>query len=104
MTSTPSGQEPIAEAFNTGRRAGLAIAALALAVVAFLSLLGMEKAGLAIILGVLALRGTNAGTVTRRLAIAAIGLGTLFIITVVILAAVYWDRLVHIIVELQKLS
>jgi len=104
MTSTQPSQEPIAEAFDAGRRAGLAIAALALGAVAFLSLLGIEKAGLAIILGVLALRGANAGTVTRRLAIAAIGLGTLFIISVVILTAVYWDRLVHIILELQKLS
>src|SRR5262245_61556922 len=61
MATVPQRQEAIAEAFDGGRRAGLAVAAMALGVVTFLSLLGLEKAGLAIILGVLALRGGSAG-------------------------------------------
>jgi hypothetical protein len=94
----------LAEAFDAGRRAGLAVAALALGCVAFLSLLGMEKAGLAIILGIVALRGGKAGLATRRLALAAIGLGALFILTVIILLVVYWERVRQLITELQKLS
>jgi hypothetical protein len=104
MATVSPTQEPIAEAFDAGRRAGLAVAAVALGMVTFLSLLGLEKAGLAIILGVLALRGRSAGVATRRLAMAAIGLGTLFVVTVAILLAVYWDRLARFLVELQKLS
>jgi hypothetical protein len=104
MATTSPSQEPIAEAFDAGRRAGLAVAAVALGVVTFLSLLGLEKAGLAIILGVLALRGRTVGVATRRLAMAAIGLGTLFVVSLVILLVVYWDRLAWFIRELQKLS
>jgi hypothetical protein len=104
MATVSPGQQPIVEAFDAGRRAGLAVAAVALGVVTFLSLLGLEKAGLAIILGVLALRGHNAGVATRRLAMAAIGLGTLFVVTAAILLGLYWDRLSHFLAELQKLS
>jgi hypothetical protein len=104
MATVSPAPEPIAAAFDAGRRAGLAIAAVALGVVTFLSLLGLEKAGLAIILGVLALRGRTAAVATRRLAMTAIGLGTLFVLTVAVLLAVYWDRLARFLVELQKLS
>jgi hypothetical protein len=104
MATVAHGQEPLAEAFDAGRRAGLAVAAVALGAVAFLSLLGLEKAGLAIILGLLALRGRKGGVTTRRLAMAAIGLGTVFMLTAAMVLAVYWDRLMRFLVVLQKLS
>jgi hypothetical protein len=104
MATIQPHQGSIAEAFDAGRRAGLAVAALALGVVAFLSLLGIEKAGLAIILAVLALRGSQAGRRTRQLAFGAIGLGAIFIITVVVLVFVFWGRFATLITELQKLS
>ena len=53
--------------------------ALALGLVAFLSLLGMEKAILAIVLGSVAIRGAARGTLARRLGSVAIGLGGLFL-------------------------
>jgi|SRR5262245_52106969 len=93
-----------ADSFDAGRRAGLAVAALALGFVSFLSLLGAEKAGLAIILGMLALRGGTPRPATRRMAIAAIGLGGLFITTVSVVLIVFWDRVRQLIEHLQKLS
>jgi hypothetical protein len=75
--------DQVAQAFDAGRRAGLATAALALSLVAFFSLLGAEKALLAIALGILARRGSQAGSVGRRLATVAIGIATVFLVSIV---------------------
>ena len=54
MATGQEQEEQIAEAFNAGRRVGFGVSALVLSFVAFLSLLGAEKAILAIVLGTLA--------------------------------------------------
>src|SRR5262245_61199312 len=59
-------------AFVRGRRHGLAIAALLLSLVSFVSLLGAEKAITAIALAALAIKGAEAGTLPRKLGAAAI--------------------------------
>jgi hypothetical protein len=92
------------EAFAAGRRSGFAIAALILSIVSFISLLGTEKAILAITLGVLAIRGAQPGTSSRRLAGAAIGIGAMFLVTVAVILTVYWDKVGEFIALLEKLS
>lgn len=97
-------REQIDDAFSAGRRAGLAVASLALSLVAFLSLLGAEKAILAILLAVLALKGAMPGSRTRRMATAAIAIATMFLATVVVVLVAFWDKVVQFVDLLQKLS
>ena len=92
------------EAFRLGRSTGLGIAALALSVVSFLSLLGAEKAILAIVLGALAARGSAPAALARRFGIAAICIGTVFLLTLALVLAVYWGKVIELIQLLQKLS
>jgi hypothetical protein len=97
-------QDPVVRAFEDGRRAGLATAALAVSVIAFLSLLGAEKAMLAIALGLFARRGARPGSAGRTLATIAIALGTVFLVTVAIVLIVFWNELVGLVNHLMQLS
>ncbi|MHB8902116.1 MAG: hypothetical protein ACYC6Y_25440, partial [Thermoguttaceae bacterium] len=94
----------LSDAFYAGRRMGFAISALVLSLVGFLTLLGTEKAILAIVLGGLAIRGSAGGSLTRRLGITAIALASLFLVTVAVVLVVFRDQLLEIVVTLQKLS
>jgi hypothetical protein len=94
----------VEEAFDAGRRAGFAVSAVALGLVSFLSLLGAEKAVLAIVLGVLALRGAPPGSSARRMGVAAVCLGALFLVTVGVVLVVYGDKLLELVRLLKKLS
>lgn len=97
-------ERQIAEAYDRGRRAGFGVAALALSCVAFLSLLGAEKAILAIVLGVLATRGGEPRALARRLGIAAISLGSVFLVAWGVGLVIFWDKFVELIKLLQQLS
>jgi hypothetical protein len=94
----------IADAYVAGRRMGFAVSALAMSLVAFLSLLGLEKAILAIVLGSLAIREAKRGTLARRLGSVAIGLGALYPVTVAVVLWVFRDRVVEFVRLLQNLS
>ncbi|MFT3880615.1 MAG: hypothetical protein QM703_13240 [Gemmatales bacterium] len=96
--------DPVAQAFDAGRRAGLATAALAISLVAFLSLLGAEKALLAIALAILAKRGAQPGSAGNRLATVAIGIATVFLITITFVLIVFWKELVNFVHYLMQLS
>ena len=96
--------DELSKRYDEGRRVGLAIAAIAVAAVAFLSLLGVEKAILALILAVLAFRGAASNSPGRKLAIAAIGIVILYVITVVIVLLVYHEKLAELIRLIQHLS
>jgi hypothetical protein len=97
-------QDPLARAFEDGRRAGLAAAAAAVSVIAFVSLLGAEKALLAIALGLLAWRGSAPGSAARRLAAAAVGVAAAFLVSIAVVLIVFWDELVGLVHHLQQLS
>jgi hypothetical protein len=97
-------EKQIAAAFDTGRRAGFATAAVALSVVAFVNMFGAEKAILAIVLAMIALRGSATGLPYRRLARTAIGIASAFIVTVVVVLTVWWDKLAELVTLLAKLS
>lgn len=94
----------LAAAYDAGWRLGLAVSALAVGLVAFLSLLGAEKAILAIVLGTLAARGSMPGALPRRLGAAAIALGMVFLLTALVLLTLFWDQAAEMIRLLQKLS
>ena len=97
-------KEQHSEAFQAGRRAGFGVAALTLGLVSFLSMLGAEKAVLAIVLGVLAVRGSAPGALARGLGIAAVAIGVVFLLTLALLLLVYWEQVVELVRLLQKLS
>jgi hypothetical protein len=110
MAQSPGRREPsvsedqFAQAFDAGRRAGLATAAMALSLVAFFSLLGAEKALLAIALAVLARRGSQPGSAGRRLATVAIGVATVFLVSIAFILIMFWDELVGLVLYLRQLS
>jgi len=104
MTTPRERVDTTAEAYDAGRRVGYGVSALALGLVTFLSLLGAEKAILAIVLGVLAVRGRAASPLSRRLGRAAIILGVMFLLTVGVLLAVFRDHAVEFVRLLQQLS
>jgi hypothetical protein len=105
VPSVPSvAEDAVAEAFEAGRRAGLATAALALSLVAFFSLLGAEKALLAIALGIMARRGSRPGSAGRRLATVAIGIATVFLISIGFILVWFWKELEDLVVHLRQLS
>ena len=58
--------EPLAGVYNSDFRHGLGVAALVLSMVTFLSMLGLEKAITALVLGVLAMRGSQPGSPARN--------------------------------------
>ena len=103
-TDQTANDAQITEAFDAGRRAGLATAALALSVVAYISLLGAEKALLAIALAVIARRGSQPGSAGRKLANIAMGVGAVFLTSIVFVLIMFWDHLVGLINHLKQLS
>jgi hypothetical protein len=92
------------ESFLEGRRTGLAIGALAASAVAFISLLGIEKAILALVLAVLAMRGSAPSTPARRLAWVSLGVVLLYILTFVVVVALLHERLAELIRMLQQMG
>lgn len=96
--------DPCVQAFDAGRRAGLATAAMAVSLVAFISLLGAEKAILAIVLGYHALRGAPPGTAGRRLAGTAITVASIFLVSMIVVLIVFRNELLGLVNHLRQLS
>ena len=67
------------DAFRVGGWLDFRNSAIVLSLVGFLSLMGAEKAILAIVLGTLAIRGSGHGTLARRLGVITICLGIVFL-------------------------
>jgi hypothetical protein len=97
-------EDQLAQAFEDGRRAGLATAAMALSLVSFLSLLGAEKALLAIALAIIARRGSQPGSAGRRLATMAIGVATVFLVSIAFILIVFWKELGDFVNYFRQLS
>lgn len=95
-----------AKAYREGRRAGLATAALALSVTAFVNLLGFEKSLLAVALALMALRGSTSPTVVRR-SWTALALALIYLATIVLVLILFQHRLqllLHALRQLQQLG
>lgn len=97
-------EEPNQAAYDAGRRTGLAIAALATSAVAFISLLGLEKAILAYVLAILAIRGMPARSQARRWGIAAIVVTIVYLVTFAVIVAVFHEQLAELMRLLQQLG
>ncbi len=103
-TNHGASQNAIQAAFRQGRQTGLAIGALALSIVAFISLLGVEKAILAAVLGILSLRGLAAGSPGRRYAVAAVAITIVYAITCMIVLVLFHDKLAELVRLMQQLG
>lgn len=88
--------------FEAGRSAGLATAALALSIAAFLNLLGFEKSLLAVTLAFLALR--SGAAVARGRAMAALGIAAIHLVTVAAVLLLFREELGKLLAALQALS
>jgi hypothetical protein len=104
MATAEIQREEMTDAFRAGRRVGFGISAFVLGLVSFLSLLGAEKAILAMILGVMAIRGSGQGALARRLGTIAICLGAAFLVTMVVILIVFRGQVLEFVQMLQKLS
>jgi hypothetical protein len=103
MTETPRGTNQIeSELLARGRSDGLATAALALGALSFIQLLGAEKAILAIVLALLALRGPLQQG--RGRAVAGIVLGTVYLGVTAVTLVLFRDQLAELIHLLQSLG
>ena len=88
-------------AFVLGQRYTLATLALGLALLSFLNLAGLEKATLAIVLGVKALRSAPEPALERRRAWAGLGIGlaaahVVLVVTVILLNLERLSRLLDV--------
>ena len=90
--------------YADGRKAGLAIGALATAAAAFISLLGIEKAILALVLAILGFRGTQAGSRAKRLSLLAMLILCLYAVTCVTVLVLYHEKLAELFRLMQKLG
>jgi hypothetical protein len=102
-TSTQDPHFDLAQAQDEGRRQGLAIAALAAALVAFLNLLGAEKSILAIVLATVAMSGSSSRLVRRR-SLIAIGLAAMYIATMVAVLVIFRNELAELVRLLSTLG
>jgi hypothetical protein len=96
--------ERVEAAFREGRRIGLATGAIALSLASFLNLLGLEKSLLAGVLAILALRGVAASRIVLQRGRAALVIAAVHVVTVVMVIALFHDKLLQLIRLLQKLG
>lgn len=92
-----------AMAYRRGQRAGLSLAALAIAAMAFVSLLSVEKSLLALVIALVALRG-DLDRRARRWARLAIGLAIFHWVALAVIISLFHRQLEQLLVLLQKLS
>lgn len=103
MADIDSSKSLVEAAYDDGRRAGLATAALALSITAFINLLGVEKSLLAIVLAVLALQGTERARTALRRGRAALAIGIVHVV-IFVTALVAFHRqlaqLIHLVLKI----
>ena len=90
--------------YIAGRRDGLGIAAIVVAIVTFVSLLGIEKAVVAAVLGGLAMQGARQGSRARRLGGVALILAIAYELAFIVLIIVFREQVGTLISALEALS
>lgn len=104
MSNTPTVRaDELEAAYRRGRRSGLATAAFAIAIIAYLNLLGIEKSVLAIVLAAMALKGSLLPAIARVRTWGALALAAIHTVTVVVIVIVFADKLgllAHYVIEL----
>lgn len=91
-------------AYADGRNSGLAVGALAASLVAFISLLGIEKAVLALVLAIFGLREARPGSRARQLSLWTLLIVGLYVVTFVVVLVLYHQKLVELVHLMQKLG
>lgn len=86
-----------------GRREGLATSALAMGLISFINLLGVEKGLLALVLGLLALQGSIAAKLRRRAQI-AVGLAILQFATIAFIIYHFYTHFYQLVRLLKQLG
>ena len=104
MSMAETHREQPDDLYIVGRRDGLGIAAIVVAIVAFVSLLGIEKAVVAAVLGRLAMQGAPQGSRARRLGSVGLILGATYAVTFIVLIIVFREQLGAVISALEALS
>ena len=94
----------VQNAYADGKRMGIAISAVAMSLVAFLSLLGLEKALLALTLGLIVIRGAERGSPEARSAKVAVAVAAVYITCFLTAVVLFHDRIAEFLKMLQKLS
>jgi hypothetical protein len=96
--------DPIYVAYQQGRRLGLATGALALSIVAFVNLLGIEKSVLAGVLALLSLHSAGPVVSVVRRGRAALAIAAVHAVTVIAVLVLFRDKLTRLIHLLMNLS
>lgn len=96
--------ETAEQAYQRGRRVGLATGAIALAVIAYVNLLGVEKSLLAVVLAIAALRGGAMSSIARTRGRIALALASLHALTVVVVVVLFHQKLTELLRQLVRLS
>lgn len=104
MADIDSSKDLVEAAYDDGRRVGLATAALALSITAFINLLGLEKSLLAIVLAVLALRGTQRARTALGRGRAALAIGIVHIVIFVTVLVAFHRQLAQLMHLLQQIG
>jgi hypothetical protein len=89
-----------------GQKYAYATAALLVGIASFISLLGAEKAILAVVFGVLALKARPEPVLRsrRRWAQTGLALGIVFLVFLPVFLVIYRDRLYEMLTTLQRMS
>jgi hypothetical protein len=102
--SQPNHADPVHVAYLEGRRLGLATAALAVSVVAFVNLLGVEKSVLAAVLAVLSLQGAQPLSRVLRRSRTALIIAAAHAVTILAILLLFHEKLMQLVQLLQKLG
>ncbi|MDT8429516.1 MAG: hypothetical protein RQ757_12210 [Pseudomonadales bacterium] len=104
MSNHPLQPDALDASYDAGRRSGLATAALALSIVSFLNLFGMEKSILALVLAVLAMRGAEPLSPILRRCRIVIGIAVLHLLTILVVLLLFQDQLAELLTLLYELN
>jgi hypothetical protein len=100
--ATSSDAETVA--YREGQRDGLAAAAVAISLLSFINLFGIEKAFLAIFFGILAMRGTTSLERAYGWSRIAIVIAIIHVVVVAILLVVYHNTFVQLLHFIETLG
>ncbi len=100
MTQQTNTNQP--DDYARGRAVGFGIAALTISAVAFIQLLGAEKAIAGLVLGTLAYRSGAESDQSRKLAIAAIAVSSFYLVLMLVVLLFAGEDILHAIKALDQ--
>jgi hypothetical protein len=104
MLDRSTSTEAETAAYREGQRDGLAVAALAISLLAFINLFGVEKSFLAVFFGLLSMQGTTKLERAYGWSRTAIVIAIIQVVVVAILLVVYHSTFIQLLQFLEKLG